>query len=500
MDDPTKFALEVAGVGIWNMDLTTGVVQWSEILERQYGLQPGTFRGTFDAFIECIHPADRESVVDTVAKARRAGTDFSVQNRAIWPDGTVRWLTAVGRIYLDEGGAPMHGVGISLDVTERHEFEEQHQHAQKMEAIGQMAAGIAHDFNTLVTVILGYCELLQADVDPDHARLAVREIQQAGESAARLTRQLLAFSRKQIVEPTVLDVSEVVSNIRAMLRRLVGDHVEVVLALGQRLAPVKADRGQIEQIVMNLAVNARDAMPNGGTLTIATGNVDLDENHPAPHLPANAGQYVMLTVTDTGTGMAPLVLAHLFEPFFTTKELGRGTGLGLATVYRIVERTGGTINVSSEVGRGTSITVYFPRADAEEMVVVEPRASPSSAATETVLVVEDVEALRGLVVRMLQRQGYTVLVAASAEEALRVFEQNAPIDIVLTDAVMPGLSGPELVTRLMKRRPNFRAILMSGHMEDAIMQHALLNPGIVFLPKPFTSEALGRKIREVLSR
>jgi CheY-like chemotaxis protein len=266
------------------------------------------------------------------------------------------------------------------------------------------------------------------------------------------------------------------------------------------LRKVEVDPSQIDQVIMNLAVNARDAMPNGGTLTIETANVELDDNHSPPHLPARSGHYVMLTVSDTGTGMTPVVLEHLFEPFFTTKELGRGTGLGLATVYRIVERSGGTIDVSSEVGRGTSISVYFPRADATELVAEMPLTSRPLEGTETVLVVEDIEALRGLVMRMLQRQGYNVLVAASAEDALMVFDENPSIDIVLTDAIMPGASGSELTAELVKRRPDVRVIFMSGYTADAITQHGRLNPGVAFLHKPFTSEGLGRKIREVLDR
>jgi two-component system, cell cycle sensor histidine kinase and response regulator CckA len=501
MDAPVKFALEVAGVGIWDMDFKTGVVQWSEILERQYGLEPGTFGGTVDAFIERIHPADRECVKGALLRARKSGADFSLKNRSVWHDGTVRWLTSVGRVDLDEHGEPVRGVGISLDVTDRHELEQQHQQAHKMEAIGQMAAGVAHDFNTLLTVILGYCELLLADEDEDNTRqLAIAEIQKAGESAARLTRQLLAFSRKQIIEPTVLDVNAIVSSMQAMLRRLIGEDVSVALVLRPRLAPVTADRGQIEQIIMNLAMNARDAMPRGGALSIETDNVEVHENRPATPHALSAGRYVTLTVTDTGTGMTPHVLNRLFEPFFTTKELGKGTGLGLATVYRIVESTGGTIDVSSEVGKGTSITVYFPKANAAEMVVEMPSPRRKPAGSETVLVVEDVEALRELVKRMLQRQGYSVLVAASAEEALGVFERSASIDVVLTDAVMPGASGSELIRQLMKQRPDLRVILMSGYAADAIIQHGLPDPGIAFLHKPFTSEALGQKIRAVLDR
>ena len=289
-EERMRFALQSADVGIWDMDYTTGVLRWSEILEAQYGLQPGTFGGTFEAFVERIHPDDRESVLETLEKAMKSGADFSIQHRSIWPDGTVRWLSGAGRIHLGEHGEPVRGVGISLDVTERRTLEEQYQQAQKMEAIGRLAGGVAHDFNNLLTVILGYCELLLADLDPDDPRQAdIAEIQKAGARAAGLTRQLLAFSRKQIIEPTLLDLNAVVADMRAMLGRLIGEDVKVVLGLRPELALVKADRGQVEQIVMNLAVNARDAMPNGGTLTIETANVELDEHYAQTHLDGDTG-------------------------------------------------------------------------------------------------------------------------------------------------------------------------------------------------------------------
>ena len=406
-EERMRFALEAADVGIWDMDYTTGVLRWSETLEAQYGLQPGTFGGTFEAFVERIHPDDRASVLETVGKAMKSGADFSIQHRSIWPDGTVRWLSGAGRILLGEHGEPVRGVGISLDVTERRTLEEQYQQAQKMEAIGRLAGGVAHDFNNLLTVILGYCELLLADLDPDDPRQAdIAEIQKAGARAAGLTRQLLAFSRKQIIEPTLLDLNVVVADMRAMLGRLIGEDVKVVLGLRPELAPVKADRGQVEQIVMNLAVNARDAMPNGGTLTIETANVELDEHYAKTHLAVKPGPYVALTVTDTGTGMTPEVQARLFEPFFTTKELGKGTGLGLATVHGIVTRSGGSVNVYSEVGRGTSFKVYFPRADAAEMVVeAPPPVARPRAGTQTVLVVEDADGLRELARTLLRAAG-----------------------------------------------------------------------------------------------
>ena len=501
-EERMRFALQNAAVGIWDMDLTTGAIRWSEILESQYGLPPGTFGGTFDAFLERVHSDDRESVREAMGKAMTSGADFSILNRSIWPDGTVRWLSGAGRIHLGEHGEPVRGVGISLDVTERRALEEQYQQAQKMEAIGRLAGGVAHDFNNILTVIVGHCELLLADLDRHDGRYAdIAEIQKAGARAAGLTRQLLAFSRKQIIEPTVLDLNVVVVDMRAMLARLIGENVTIELGLGPELAPVKADRGQVEQIVLNLAVNARDAMPDGGTLTIETANVELDDASAKTHQAVKPGPHVVLTVRDTGTGMTPQVLARLFEPFFTTKPVGKGTGLGLATVHGIVTRSGGGVNVSSAVGRGTSFTVYFPRADAGERVVeLPPPAARPGAVTQTVLVVEDAGPLRAVARRLLQRQGYTVLVAANADEAVQLFERHATIDVLLTDVVMPGASGPELTRRLVEQRPALKVIYMSGYTEAAIVQHGVLNPGIAFLHKPFTSATLGQKIREVLDR
>jgi PAS domain S-box-containing protein len=502
-EERTRYALESANVGIWDMDYATGLLRWSETMETHYGIQPGSFGGTFEAFLDRVHPDDRASVIEAIEGAVTSGTDFSVQNRSIWPDGTVRWLTGAGRVLLGENSEPVRAVGISLDVTDRRTLEAQFQQAQKMEAVGRLAGGVAHDFNNLLTVILGFCELLLADRDPNDPRQAdvveIQEIQKAGMRAAELTRQLLAFSRKQIIEPRLLDLNEVLVSLQGMLGRLIGEDVTIALNLRPDLAFVKADRGQVEQVVMNLAVNARDAMPMGGTLTIETANAVLDARYAKTHVAVKPGPHVALTVTDTGTGMTPEVQARLFEPFFTTKESGKGTGLGLATVYGIVTRSGGSVVVQSEVGKGTAIRVYFPKADASEWVVSSPaHGVRPRAGTQTVLVVDDEQGLRELARRLLRRLGYTVLVAADADEALQLFEGSPSIDVLLTDVVMPGASGPELTKRLIEQRPALKVIYMSGYAEDAIAQHGVLEPGIAFLNKPFTSETLGQKLREVL--
>ena len=500
-EERMRFALRYANVGIWDMDYTTGKLRWTEAMEAQYGFPPGAFNGTLEGFVERIHPDDRVSVLETIAKAMASGADYTVANRSVWPDGQVRWLNGAGRILLGEGGAPVRGVGISQDVTERRLLEGQYQQAQKMEAVGQLAAGVAHDFNNLLTVILGFCELLLPDFEPaDPRREDIAEIQQAGMRAARLTRQLLAFSRKEIIEPKLLDLNVIVADMRRLLERLIGEDVRVVLVSAGAVAPVLCDPGQVEQIIVNLAVNARDAMPSGGTLTIETATVKLGDDVADSHAGMKAGRYVALTVTDTGMGMSPEVQGRLFEPFFTTKGVGKGTGLGLATVHGIVTRCGGFLKVVSEVGRGTSFTAYFPPAEATGPVATAPApAVRARAGVQTILVVEDEEGLRQLTRRLLVRQGYTVLLAANADEASALFEQNPSIDLLLTDVVMPGASGPELVTRLIERRPALKVIYMSGYTDDAIVHHGVLDPGIAFLHKPFTSESLGQKIREVLS-
>jgi PAS domain S-box-containing protein len=499
-EERMRFALQSAGVGIWDLDYTTGVLQWSDIAQAQYGLEPGSFPGTFEAFIERVHPEDQSSAQQTIENALKRGGDFTTQHRTIWPDGTVHWLSGAGRVVLGEDGQPLRAIGISLDVTETQRLTEQFQQSQKMEAIGRLAGGVAHDFNNLLTAILGYCELLLSDIGPtDPRRADLKEIHDAGQRAAGLTRQLLAFSRKQIVAPMVVDLNVIVSDLQDMLRRLIGEDVTIRVRLASDLAFVKVDRGQVEQVIMNLAVNARDAMPNGGALTIETANVELDEHYAALHLGARPGRYVALTVTDTGTGMTPEVQARLFEPFFTTKEPGKGTGLGMATVFGIVTQGGGTVGVYSEVGKGTSFKVYFPRSDVHEVVETGAPSAEPSAGTQTVLVVEDEEALRALSERQLKRHGYTVLTAANADEALRIFRENPSIDILLTDVVMPGASGSELTSQMVQERPGLKVIYMSGYTEDAIVHHGVLNPGIAFLNKPFTSDTLARKIQEVIN-
>ena len=390
---------------------------------------------------------------------------------------------------------------VAHDITERKQLERQFQQSQKMEAIGQLAGGVAHDFNNLLTVILGYCELLLTDAGTDDPRrVDLQEIQKAGTSAASLTAQLLAFSRKQLIEPRALDVNAVVAEMSRMLQRLVGDDIEVVLHLGKDLGSVKADPGQLHQVLMNLIVNARDAMPSGGQLTIETNNIDLDHTYAGGHLSVTRGPYVVLAVSDTGTGMTPEVQAQLFEPFFTTKDPGKGTGLGLASVYGIVKQSEGSIWVYSELGRGTTFKIYLPRIADQAEPMTPAQAVALAPATETILVVEDNPALQALTARILRRSGYRVLLAGSPAEALSVCDtHDGPIHLLLTDVVMPGQSGPSLAAHLAVERVGMRVLYMSGYAAEAIVRRGALGKTMAFLQKPFSPDALLRKVQGVLT-
>ena len=397
----------------------------------------------------------------------------------------------------DPHGRIVGASAIARDVTETKRLEEMFLQAQKMEAVGRLAGGVAHDFNNLLGVILGYSDIVEGRLkDDDPVRAKVAQIKKAGQNAARLTRQLLAFSRQQILDPRILDLNSVVTDVQKMLQRLIGADVEMVTALSPNLACVKADQGQLEQVIMNLIVNSRDAMPDGGSLTIETSNVHLDDLYVQSHPELAAGSFVMLAVTDTGTGIDPETQKHIFEPFFTTKEQGKGTGLGLSTVYGVVKQSGGFISVSSEVGRGTTFKIYLPQtSSAAERDDIEPRRLFEG--TETVLVVEDEESLRKLTCEMLVENHYTVLEASNGFEAHELAQlHQGTIHLLLTDVVMPRISGPSLAKSLMARNPNMKVLYMSGYMNSSVVQELAIS-GSEFLQKPFTSDTLTRKIREI---
>jgi len=379
--------------------------------------------------------------------------------------------------------------------------EEQLRQWQRVEAIGRLAGGVAHDFNNLLMTILGCSELLLRDFDPgDSRREEVEEIRRAAQRATSLTHQLLAFGRRQVLQPRVLDLNEIVENMNRMLKRMIGEDIQFLTILTPGLWPVKVDPGQIEQVIMNLAVNARDAMPQGGRLTLETSNMNLDEEYARRHISVKPGPYVMMAVTDTGCGMDAVTRSHLFEPFFTTKEKGKGTGLGLSTVYGIIKQSGGNIWAYSEVGRGSAFKVYLPRAEGAVKSYKPKEIAPAVAkGTETILLVEDEDAVRTMISRVLQGSGYTVLEACQGKEAIEVCRKHrGPIHLMVTDVIMPQMSGRELAERLATVRPKMRVLFMSGYPDKAIVHHGVLDPGTAFLQKPFTLTALENKVREVL--
>jgi two-component system cell cycle sensor histidine kinase/response regulator CckA len=387
------------------------------------------------------------------------------------------------------------------DVTERRILERQLRMAGKMEAVGRLSGGIAHDFNNLLGVIIGYSQVLKRRLDPGNALLEhVEEIEKAGQRATSLTRQLLAFSRQQILTPSILKLNDLILDVVKMLTRLLGEDIEISTSLSSDLGMVKADRGQIEQVIMNLAVNARDAMPQGGKLRIETANVELDQTYARQHPGAKPGHYVKLAVIDSGAGIDKKILAHIFEPFFTTKGVGKGTGLGLATVYGVVKQSGGYIWVESEPGQGTSMEIFLPQVS-EPAAIITPTAPLAEArgGSETILLVEDSEPLRKLTRAFLESHGFHVLVAQDGEEALQVEGRHAgKIDLLLTDMVMPGINGRVLAERLLLNRPGTRVLYISGYTDNFIAVHGALERGMVLLHKPFTEEALIKKVREVL--
>jgi PAS domain S-box-containing protein len=416
-------------------------------------------------------------------------------------DGSPITVRCSGRPVLNEAGALAYIEVFAEDITERRVLEKQLRMAQKMEAIGRLSGGIAHDFNNLLGVIIGYSQVMKRSLGPSHSSYEhAEEIEKASQRAVSLTRQLLAFSRQQVLEPAILSLNALVTDMEKMLPRLLGEDVKVDLNLDPALGQVKADQGQLEQVLMNLAVNARDAMPDGGKLTVRTANEDLDLAYTRQHPGSKPGRYVVLAVTDTGTGMDPETQAHIFEPFFTTKERDKGTGLGLSTVYGVVKQSGGYIAVDSEKGKGSSFSIFLPRV--EQAVEAPEAVSPKTLSvrgSETILLVEDAEPLRKLAHMFLKDNGYRVLTAADGEEALQVAKQHAaPIQLLLTDVVMPGINGRVLAERLGPWQPGMKVLYMSGYTDSFIAGHGVLEQGIHLLHKPFTEETLARKVREVL--
>ncbi len=451
------------------------------------------------AFRQITDPASQELLQSRLSELKDgAERTRSCEIKLVTKGGEDRWVEISAALIPFEGRPAV--IGAAFDITERKWAEDQLRQAQKMEAVGRLAGGVAHDFNNLLTAIVGYSELLHRQVaHNDQLRSDVEEIQRAADRASDLTRQLLAFGRKQVLKPTVIDLNLSVAGIQRMLQRLIGEHVELQTISARGLGHVKGDPGQIDQVIINLAVNARDAMANGGKLTIETRNVDLDERQARKLGSATAGRYVVLSVNDTGVGIEPDTMGHLFEPFFTTKDVGKGTGLGLATVYSIVKQSGGYISVASEPEHGTTFTIYFPCVE-DAVESSEARNAPEPRkGSETVLLVEDEHAVRGLATQVLQQLGYRVLDAESGEAALRLSRSHhEPIHLLVSDVVMPGISGLDLVGRLLRERPDLKVLFMSGYSDHMLAEHNSTVPHGAFLQKPFTPTRLAQVVREVL--
>ncbi|MGC2529511.1 MAG: PAS domain S-box protein [Candidatus Acidiferrum sp.] len=445
-------------------------------------------------------PKEDHGVIVTAEEASLRGERFQAEYRIVRKDGTVIWVNDTAVVVEGSNSHPVME-GIIVDITERKLLENQLQQSRRMEAVGRLAGGIAHDFNNLLTIIKGYAELaLQRTGIQPELRGDVMQIENASERASMLIRQLLAFSRRQVLQPKVIDLNAIVLGLDKLLARLMGEHIEMVTRCGTNVGNVKADPAQVEQVIMNLVVNARDAMPKGGRLTVETCNVDLDSTYARDHVSVKPGAYVMLAVSDTGMGMNPETVAHIFEPFFTTKESGQGTGLGLSTVYGIVKQSGGYIWVYSEPGKGTTFKVYLPRvAEQVESKSGAVEIPGTGKGSETILLVEDEEAVRELASRILSAKGYSVVAAKNAREAEEFAAKNArEIHLLLTDIIMPGTSGRELAKRITARHPRTRVLYMSGYTDNVLAQGGVLEEGLSFLQKPFTPGALVQKVRDVL--
>jgi PAS domain S-box-containing protein len=451
--------------------------------------------------LEQVHPEDRQKIIDAGEEAKREGVGRRIEYRMRHKDGSWRVLESTASAVRDSAGKVQNLIIVNRDITDRRSLEEQFRQAQKMEAIGRLSGGVAHDFNNLLGVIIGYAEILtESTNNAEIVQGSADEILKAGKRAASLTRQLLAFSRQQVLELKVLDLNAVVVDMEKMLLRLIGEDVELTTLLDPKLGRIKADAGQLEQVVMNLAVNARDAMPEGGKLIIQTVNFQMDEHFVRRYpYPVKPGAYARLTVQDTGTGMDAPTQARIFEPFFTTKEKGKGTGLGLSTVYGVVKQSGGYIEVQSEIGKGTTFIIYMPTVEAAIETDATVHENAAGKGVETILLVEDEAALRTLSRNLLQLGGYTVIEAQNGNEALEIVEKHqGTIHLLLTDVVMPGISGRELAKKLTLQRPDLKVVYMSGYTGQAVGDNEVLGKRSFFLQKPFSRQSLTQKVREAL--
>jgi len=499
-----QFVSRATNDAVWDWDLVSDALWWNEGIQTLFGYRAEDVGPDITWWYGLIHPDERERTIAGIRAAVDGGAaSWSAEYRCRRADGSYAEVYDRGYVLRDADGRGIRMIGAMMDVTQRKQLEDELRQAQKMEAVGRLAGGVAHDFNNLLTVITGRSAILLGRIKPDDPlRRSVEQIQKTADRAAGLTRQLLAFSRKQVLQRKVLDLNAMVEEISGMLHRLIGEDVELLLTLGPRAGHVNADPGQLEQVLMNLAVNARDAMPRGGTLGVETDRVELEAAPPDRPDALPAGPYAVLRVMDTGVGMDAATQARIFEPFFTTKEPGKGTGLGLSMVHGVVRQHGGAIQVRSVLGGGTTFEIYLPQVEAAGATSrVDEPTGRETAGRETILLVEDEDDVRALAREVLERQGYSVLEASDGLHALRHFEAGSDrIDLVLTDVVMPRMSGRELVDRVRAIRPETRVLYMSGYTEDAIVRHGVRDASTVLLGKPFAPGDLLAKVREVLDR
>jgi len=502
-EERLRLALEAAHLGMWEWDPETDALFWDDRHCSLFGLDPKRAPGTAAKYLELVHPEDREWVLHAVREALRNDESYGAEYRIRWPDGKEHWLASAGRVLQRDSNSKARRMrGITYDVTDRRGLEEHLRRAQKMEAIGQLAGGVAHDFNNLLMVIRGHVELLlnRPGVDTSVARNA-EAIQKASDRAAGITQQLLAFSRKQVLQARVIELRSVVKEVANLLRRLLGPMVEFRLQLPPEPLWVRADESQLEQVVLNLAINARDAMPQGGVVTAIFDRVAGDSHmvRRRPGMPEI--DYVRMRVIDTGTGMDAATQARIFEPFFTTKEFGKGTGLGLATVYGVVKQSDGWIWVDSALGEGTTFEIFLPAVNEPEAEVAKSETKAKQAGgSETILVVDDEDGVREVATQYLLSRGYHVLSAESGPQALEVASTQAgPIHALVTDAVMPGMNGPALAKKLLATRPETKVLYISGYAEDtSLLQDAHVRDD-AFLQKPFGLDSLAEKLRTLLN-
>jgi len=495
-------ALASLSVGVWEIDVSTRRVVWAENTASLLASSPDAIR-TVDDILDRMHPDDRHVAMSAIERAIASRAEFDLESRVLLSDGAIRWMRSAGRVIVGEAPEAARLIGVTADVTSRHVLEAQFLQAQKMEAVGQLAGGVAHDFNNLLTAILGYSVLAKEGLADQARRRNLDEVIKAATRATALTKQLLAFSRQEVPAVVAVNANDVVLDLVEMLRRLIGEQVELMTTLADDLEPIRSDRGQLEQVVVNLILNARDAMPQGGQIRIETANVNIDSDVFAQSGRIAPGHYVMLAVHDSGGGISDAVRARLFQPFFTTKDRGKGTGLGLATVYGIVTGGHGYIVVDSEIDKGAVFRVYWPRiVDPErerQAWTAESSRQRAPATCSSVLIVEDEEAVRYLSRVILERAGYCVFEAATPEQAESVLKEVGAVDVLIADVMLPGGRGPELFARLRPRYPALRVVFMSGYFEEAIPEGTPDDPAMRFLQKPFVAEALLSSVADLLA-